>query len=339
MKFSTRGLKVALSVASATPATVSLSAVTNAKPALVTASDPADLANGDLVKITGTGLVSLDDKFFEVANLGGYPGGAAITSVVAGGTTTSATITVGGGPSAASGTVTLAVTGPTGAIVDLNPVSIIAGDTADQVAAKIAAELNGKQDATDTDTLVAIAAGAVVTVTELGGGTFSAVTATVAGTTASAGQFELKCSDASGEAAAATAGTAAVYKMGPTGPELVPFCIDTISRDVPAGETISVATFCDPQAQVSGEPTAGTLSWGGPIDFCDLGFQEMQKALEDGVERLFVVKFPQDIGFMIVPIEINSYSESFGLNAAGTWTGGAVVKTKPTYRVCGSCAL
>ena len=101
---------------------------------------------------------------------------------------------------------------------------------------------------------------------------------------------------------------------------------------MPAGETISVATFCDPEAQVAGAPAgAGTLSWGGPIDFCDAGFQQMQSWLEQGGEAILKVQFPGTIGAMYVPIEVNSYSDSFELNAAATWTGGAVVKAKPSY--------
>ena len=156
------------------------------------------------------------------------------------------------------------------------------------------------------------------------------VVANVGGTT-----FELQCSDASGEAAAATKGNATPMTATGATPALVGFCLDAFSRDGPAGDTISVATFCDETAQVSGSTSAGTLSWGGPIDFCDKGFQQMQQAMTDGKERLVIVEFPQSIGKMIIPVEINSYSEAFNLNSAATWTGGAIVKSAPTY--CTPC--
>ena len=219
MKFSTRGLKVFISVGSPAPTANPITSITNAKPAVVTPTTIANFANGDIVKITGTSKDSLDNKYFEVANK--------------------------------------------------------------------------------------------------------------AGTT-----FELKCSDASKETAAATTGNATPYKASETGPDLVPFCIDSFSRERPAGEVISVATFCDPQANVAGEGTAGTISWGGPIDFCNKGFQEMMKAMEDGSERIVVLKFPNDIGSMVVPIEVNAYSESYNLNSAATFTGGAVAKTAPTLLTC-----
>ena len=136
-------------------------------------------------------------------------------------------------------------------------------------------------------------------------------------------------SDASNEAGASASGSADEYTLAT---DFTGFCINSLARDVPAGETISTATFCNPDAQVAGAPAgAGTLTWGGPIDFCDLGFQEMQSWLDNGGEAVLVVEFPNNAGDMAVPIEINSYSESFELNAAGTWTGGAVVKAKPAY--------
>jgi hypothetical protein len=140
---------------------------------------------------------------------------------------------------------------------------------------------------------------------------------------------QLLGSNTTHETASPTAGSA--YEYSPS-TDFAGFCINSLARDVPAGDTISTATFCNPDAQVAGAPAgAGTLTWGGPIDFCDAGFQEMQDWLDYGGEAIFYVEFPNDAGSMSIPIEINSYSESFELNAAGTWTGGAVVKAKPSY--------
>jgi hypothetical protein len=52
--------------------------------------------------------------------------------------------------------------------------------TATQLAAEVAAELNGKQDGTGTDTLIAVSADEVVTVTEQSGGNIVALTAVIA---------------------------------------------------------------------------------------------------------------------------------------------------------------
>ena len=94
--------------------------------------------------------------------------------------TAAPTLTFAGGPADQAYSVTLTATGPTGAIVGLTPVQITKGMTAEQVAAAVATELNGKQDASSTDTLQATSAGGVVSVSEAGGGTISALTAVIA---------------------------------------------------------------------------------------------------------------------------------------------------------------
>lgn len=145
--------------------------------------------------------------------------------------------------------------------------------------------------------------------------------------------FELKCSDASAAAAPAAAGTAAPMKMGAAQP-LIPWCIASFSRDTPAAETISVGTFCDPSAQVSGDAQAGSISFNAPLDPCDKSFQELQKAVSDGKERWAVVKFPGTNGAMVMKVELNSMSESMELNSAITFTGGGILKSNPQYRTC-----
>jgi hypothetical protein len=70
--FSTKGLKVYISKAGeGLPTPVAASAVTNAKPAVVTvgAAGIASFNEGDLVKITGTGIASLDGSFFPVGTI------------------------------------------------------------------------------------------------------------------------------------------------------------------------------------------------------------------------------------------------------------------------------
>ena len=103
-----------------------------------------------------------------------------ISAAVAGAGTATATITFSGGPADQAYTVTLTASGPTGSITGLTPVQITKGMTAAQVATAVATMLEGKQDATAADTLHAVAAGGVVSVSEVGGGTISALTAVIA---------------------------------------------------------------------------------------------------------------------------------------------------------------
>jgi len=103
-----------------------------------------------------------------------------INAAIAGTGTASATITFTGGPSDAEYTVTLTASTAAGAITGLTPVSVAQGATIAQVATAVAAELDGKQDAGTTDTLVASAVDGVVTVTESGGGNIVTLTAVIA---------------------------------------------------------------------------------------------------------------------------------------------------------------
>lgn len=70
--FSSKGLKVYISEAgTGTPVAVTLTNVTNSKPAVVTvgAGDIDDFTAGDLVQINGTGIAALDGSFFPVGTI------------------------------------------------------------------------------------------------------------------------------------------------------------------------------------------------------------------------------------------------------------------------------
>jgi hypothetical protein len=112
---------------------------------------------------------------------------------------------------------------------------------------------------------------------------------------------------------------------------LLCLCLSSLSRSTEAGETISVATFCDPSAQLAGEAGAGSLSWAGYMDLADPGFLEVLKANDDGVMRQLIIKLPGGKGVISMPITVNQYAEEFALNGAISFTGGAVINTKPTY--------
>jgi hypothetical protein len=73
---STKGLKIYLETGGTTLATVTATAVTNAKPAMVTvsAADFAKVSDGMAVAVAGTGMPSLDGKTFVVGNKGGGGG-------------------------------------------------------------------------------------------------------------------------------------------------------------------------------------------------------------------------------------------------------------------------
>lgn len=65
---STKGVTICMSTGDATPLELTPTAVTKAKPAVVTVADTSALVNADLAKIPiqGTGLESIDDEMFPV---------------------------------------------------------------------------------------------------------------------------------------------------------------------------------------------------------------------------------------------------------------------------------
>lgn len=66
---STKGVEIYISKGSTTPTTITYTAITKAKPAVVSAT-VTGVNDGDVVYISGTGLNQLDGKYFVVANKG-----------------------------------------------------------------------------------------------------------------------------------------------------------------------------------------------------------------------------------------------------------------------------
>ena len=67
---SSKGIEIYLSKGSSTPTNLTYTAISKAKPAEVTATTTG-LNDGDVVYVTGTGMSSLDGKYFTVANKSG----------------------------------------------------------------------------------------------------------------------------------------------------------------------------------------------------------------------------------------------------------------------------
>ena len=65
----TKGLKIFLEKGGTTPGALTATAISNAKPAQVTTAATLTAANGDLVKVTGSDLTTLDNKFFTISGL------------------------------------------------------------------------------------------------------------------------------------------------------------------------------------------------------------------------------------------------------------------------------
>ncbi len=210
---STKGLKILMQKAGVTPATVTATGVTNAKPAVVTVASTSGMADGQAVKVEGTTMPSLDGQTFVVANMTGT-------------------------------------------------------------------------------------------------------------------SFELLGSDASGDSAG-TGGTFTYF----TDADMVSLCASDITVNPETSSPISVATFCDATAQVSGqEAAAGTLDMPLYIDSTNDGYSELIKANDDALSRQFIVVLPGN-GYMTFDGVVSTFSWSaFPLEGAVERTATITLSSSPTHR-------
>lgn len=161
-------------------------------------------------------------------------------------------------------------------------------------------------------------------VESLDGNTFN-----VSAIDATAKTITLAGSDATGENI--TAGTVSDV----TG-SFLEFCVASLDRQQEPAASISVGTTCDPQAQIAGEPSAGTVAVTGFVDYSSAGFLEFMEAVDDGKPRDLVVRLPDTAGggtIVFHDVTASGFSETFAVNAAASWTGEFTLSTKPEYNV------
>lgn len=93
-------------------------------------------------------------------------------------------------------------------------------------------------------------------------------------------------------------------------------CLSAI--DVAAGTSnpISVGTFCNPEASIPGNPTAGTVGFDGYVDVSDPCYAEMIKASEDGLPRDLKIDIPGGNGYLVTTVTVGSVSYTVPLEGA-----------------------
>ena len=96
MIVNTKGLKILMSAPGATATTLTPTAISAAKPAVVTVADVASLNEGDVVSFSGTTFPSLDGKTFVIGTIDG----TAKTFEVVGSDTSGETGSIGATPAA-----------------------------------------------------------------------------------------------------------------------------------------------------------------------------------------------------------------------------------------------
>jgi hypothetical protein len=141
---------------------------------------------------------------------------------------------------------------------------------------------------------------------------------------ATAKTVELVGSDASAEAAAATAGEATAH-----GAQEV--CLTTFSRNSPAAAQIDVTTLCDEaRRRVAGIPDSGTFRFDGFYDSTDTGYAALRGFYAANENRPIAI-VPRDGSMLSFTGSITALSETFGVDQAVAFSGEGLVDGPVSY--------
>jgi hypothetical protein len=145
--------------------------------------------------------------------------------------------------------------------------------------------------------------------------------------------FDLIGSDASSLAAPISGITAADAITVIAASDMVRLCLSQMEFGADTVNNISVATFCDPSAQIPGLATPGTITLGGYAEVDDPGLEEIIKAADDQQPRFFQVVLPGDNGYIVGEVALAGFSMSVPLEGAVSWTvtGTQVKKIRWVY--------
>ena len=103
-----------------------------------------------------------------------------------------------------------------------------------------------------------------------------------------------------------------------------------ISSEVPA--TISTATYCDPSSSIpSAAVQAGTIALTGWIDPTCADYQQIILAEDDGLNRIFYIVLPNNMGTIMTGGEISTLAYDIPIDGALGFSTTLVCSTKPVH--------
>lgn len=109
-------------------------------------------------------------------------------------------------------------------------------------------------------------------------------------------------------------------------------CLSALSINTDTPGTVSVGTYCDPTASIPASATqAGTLSFAGYVDTTAVDYPALLAAAEDGKTRLIRINLPSN-GYIVAPVTISSITWDLPLDGAVSFSGSAVLGSKPVHR-------
>jgi hypothetical protein len=142
-------------------------------------------------------------------------------------------------------------------------------------------------------------------------------------------KFELVGSNTTGSTGTLAASPSAKYYKPA---DLVCLCLSNIDVSAGAANNISVATFCEPDASVPGNPTPGTVTLSGYVDTAEpTGYEELLLAESDGAPRVIKISLPNQ-GDFIGEIIIGSVNYSVPLEGAAAWSFTATMSKRIQHR-------
>jgi hypothetical protein len=113
----------------------------------------------------------------------------------------------------------------------------------------------------------------------------------------------------------------------------IKLCLSSIDFSTESSGSIGVGTFCSPSASIATPPqTAGQITVNGYADKNDIGYGELLKAVEDGVQRMLQIVLPQNQGYIVAPVTFASLGWSTPLEGAVGFTASGALGEKPVHR-------
>lgn len=146
-----------------------------------------------------------------------------------------------------------------------------------------------------------------------------------------AGTFEATGSDTS--ASTATIATAGAEVLLYDNTDLTPLCLSSFAYNLETPGTVSVGTYCNPQASLPATAGApGTMTLSGYIDVQDSAYPAVYKAVKDGKTRVLSILLGQGQGEIIQAVNLSSMTWDIPMGDGGmAWTATANLKTAPEH--------
>lgn len=149
-----------------------------------------------------------------------------------------------------------------------------------------------------------------------------------------ASNFKALGCDSTRETVASKAGTVELY----TADKMTKICPSGFTDNSNTPSSISVATFCDPQATLPGAVAdAGTVELTGYVDACDESYIALYESYEAQDQRYLRIDLGGEHGYIVMPVTSLSMNWDVPLEGAVQFTL-SMVKGSATRHLFGPCS-